>query len=98
MKRVLETFRHGTGDGAEYAEAELFSIATSAESRGKGLGGLLLQRAVEGYRERGLDKVQVVVGADNEASLGAHRSAGFEDMATIEVHEGEPSKVLVWSA
>ena len=98
VKRVLETFRHGTGDGSEYAEAELFAIATSKESRGKGLGGKLLQRAVEGYRERGLDKVQVVVGADNEASLGAHRSVGFEDAATIEVHAGEASKVLVWKA
>ncbi len=98
VKRIYETFRHGTGAGAHHAEAELFSIATSAESRGVGLGGRLLARAVDGYRERGLDKVQVVVAADNAASLGAHRSVGFHDVATIEVHAGEASKVLVWTA
>lgn len=97
-KRIWETFRHGTGDGEAFAEAELFSIATSKESRGRGLGGKLLRAAVDGYRDRGLDAVQVVVGAENEASLAAHRSVGFADVATIEVHAGEDSKVLVWSA
>ncbi len=98
-KRVWETFRHGSGgDGAEYAEAELFSIVTSRAMRGQGLGGRLLARAVAGYRARGLERVQVVIGAANQASLAAHRSAGFEEAATIEVHAGEPSKVLVWTA
>ncbi len=97
-KRIYETFRHGTGVSSHHAEAELFSIATSAEMRGKGLGGRMLARAVDGYRERGLAKVQVVVAADNTASLGAHQSVGFREVATIEVHAGETSKVLVWTA
>lgn len=98
VKRILETFRHGIGGGAGGAEAELFSIATSAEARGKGLGGRLLAQAVQGYRQRGLERVRVVVAADNRASLTAHRSAGFRDADEIEVHAGEASKVLVWTA
>ena len=98
IRRVFETFRYGTDDAGAVAHAELFAVATAAETRGEGVGSALLDAATARYRERGLTEVQVVVGADNEASLAAHRKAGFVDRAMIEVHKGEPSKVLVWSA
>ena len=103
MKRAIETFRYGTGDDAidddaPVIRAELFAIATSSESRGQGLGSRLIEAATEQYRARGLNQVKVVVGADNEASLAVHRKGGFVDHATIELHRGETSKVLVWSA
>lgn len=97
VKRVWETFRYGTDTQSVEVEAELFAIATSSESRGRGLGGALLDAAVARYRERGLDRVQVVVSSNNPASLAAHRKAGFVDAGTVEVHAGEPSTVLVWS-
>ena len=103
IKRAIETFRYGTGDDAidddaPVIRAELFAIATSSESRGQGLGSRLIEAATEQYRARGLNQVKVVVGADNEASLAVHRKGGFVDHATIELHRGETSKVLVWSA
>jgi ribosomal protein S18 acetylase RimI-like enzyme len=98
VKRIWETFRYGTDIQAVEVEAELFAIATSTESRGRGLGSLLLEAAVDRYRERGLDRVQVVVSSNNPASLAAHRKVGFVDAGTVEVHAGEPSTVLVWSA
>lgn len=98
VKRVIETFRYGTDDGGLEVDAELFAVATAADARGEGVGRALLAAATDQYRQRGLTEVQVVVGATNEASLAAHRKAGFVDRATIEVHAGETSKVLVWSA
>ena len=97
IKRAWETLRYGTSEEGD-VHAELLAIATATESRGKGWGGRLLAAATDRYRERGLSAVRVVVGADNEASLAAHRKAGFSDRETIELHAGEPSKVLVWSA
>lgn len=97
-KRIWETFRYGTdGDGVEVA-AELFAVATASAARSEGVGTALLNAATDRYRQRGLTEVQVVVAADNEASLAAHRKAGFVDRSTTEVHAGELSRVLVWSA
>ncbi len=73
LRRIWETFQYGTETQTVEVEAELFAIATSTESRGRGLGATLLEAAVERYRERGLDRVQVVVSTDNAASLAAHR-------------------------
>ncbi len=98
LRRAWETYRYGSGDDHDGPSAELLAIATAAEARGQGLGSRLLVAATDRYRHRGLAAVQVVVGADNEASLAAHRKAGFEDRATLEVHSGESSKVLVWTA
>ena len=98
IKRIWETFRYGTDDAGGEVHAELFAIATASDARGEGVGISLLNAATDRYRQRGLTEVQVVVASDNEASLAAHRKAGFVDRSTTEVHSGESSTILVWSA
>ena len=48
--------------------------------------------------ERGVDGVRVVVGSRNQGAIAAYEAMGFERADTIEVHEGESSEVLTWSA
>jgi len=96
MRRVLETARYPT-EADRLPDAELLSIAVDEAHRSRGLGRELARRAVEGLAGRGVDRVKVVVGADNATANRFYRGIGFEPAARIEVHRGTPSNVLVMS-
>ncbi|WP_192458115.1 GNAT family N-acetyltransferase [Musicola keenii] len=60
------------------------SIYLAPECAGRGLGKRLLQAALERVRQLGYRQVVAVVGnSDNQASLGVHRSLGFEMVGTL---------------
>ncbi|MDP8959694.1 MAG: GNAT family N-acetyltransferase [Actinomycetota bacterium] len=95
LRRAWETFRYqGGGVGVE---AELVSMAVAPQLRGQGVGNRLGVDLLRELGQRGNRSVKVVVGAENQAALRAYRKMGFGDVATLEVHAGEPSQVLVWS-
>ncbi len=94
LRRAWETFRYEGGDVG--VDAELVSMAVVADRRGRGIGTVLGRELLTAMSRVG--KVKVVVGADNSAAIAAYRKMGFEPVGTIEVHRGETSEVLVWSA
>jgi ribosomal protein S18 acetylase RimI-like enzyme len=96
-RRAWETLRYGSGDD-DGPHAELLSMAVDYEVRRRGLGRALGDRFLTAMAERGVDGVRVVVGAHNQGAIAAYEAMGFERRDTIEVHEGEPSEVLTWSA
>ncbi len=63
-----------------------------------GLGTQLGTRFLDAMAARGSTEVRVVVGADNDTAVGLYRRLGFADAATIEVHAGTRSLLLVWKA
>jgi glycosyltransferase involved in cell wall biosynthesis/ribosomal protein S18 acetylase RimI-like enzyme len=95
LRRAFETLRYGQAgpDGAE-----LLAMAIHPGWRRQGLGAALGERFLSSVREGGADKVRVVVGSDNAAAIAAYEKLGFVDTGGIEVHEGEPSRELTWSA
>jgi ribosomal protein S18 acetylase RimI-like enzyme len=103
-RRVWESLTYTSNsngaDGAEHArpEAELLATAVIARMRGRGLGTRLGTDLLNGLKRKGADSVQVVVGADNERAIAAYRKMGFTPSGTTEVHEGELSAVMTWSA
>ncbi len=103
-RRVWESLTYTSNsngaDGAEHArpEAELLATAVIARMRGRGLGTRLGTGFLDGLKRKGADSVQVVVGADNERAIAAYRKMGFTPSGTTEVHEGELSAVMTWSA
>jgi len=54
------------------------SIYVAADSRGRGLGKLLLAPLLDAGRARGLHAIIAVIDADNEASIRLHARFGFE--------------------
>lgn len=94
IRRAWETYRYD-GDHLD-TPAELLSMAVADPFRGRGLGKALGIAFLDAMTARGVDRVKVVVGADNEGALAAYRSMGFIAAGTIEVHAGEPSVAMIW--
>lgn len=93
IRRAWETYRYD-GDHLD-TPAELLSMAVADPFRGLGLGKALGIAFLDAMTARGVDRVKVVVGADNEGALAAYRSMGFIAAGTIEVHAGEPSFAMI---
>lgn len=58
-------------------DAELQTIAVAPRRRGRGLGRLLLQRAVEVAAQAGARRLHLEVREDNAAAVALYTSAGF---------------------
>jgi len=96
-RRVLETLRYPAGDD-DLPAAEVLSVAVDARTVARGVGGRLVEAALDEFRRRGTRAVKVVAGADNGAALALYAGRGFVPRARISIHEGTPSEVLVWSS
>lgn len=74
--------------------AELLSIVVASEGRGKGLAKQLVNAGFEECRKRHIEKVKVLVAADNEAANKLYQKCGFELNTQINSH-GVLSNVYV---
>ncbi len=96
-RRVVETLRHGSSDGAGTGRgAELLAIAVDRSTEGRGVGGALVAAFMDQLAERAVDAAHVVVGADNEGAVALYRGAGFEAVERFELHPGTESLLLQW--
>ncbi|HUY23034.1 MAG TPA: GNAT family N-acetyltransferase [Acidimicrobiales bacterium] len=93
LPRVLETLRHSRG-GPTTEGAELLAVAVDPAWRGRHVGQRLVAGFLHEVQHRGVTRAHVVVGAANAAAIGMYRQAGFEPVATFEMHRGTPSMVL----
>jgi hypothetical protein len=59
------------------------NLGVVAEQRGKGLGTLLLLKALHGFVRAGLSKAYLEVTARNESALRLYRRLGFRSTRTI---------------
>lgn len=90
-----ETARYGSPSDIP---AELLATAVASDGRGRGVARRLGRHLLESMQNAGVGRVKVVVGAENEAARGLYRSLGFTVSRQLEVHSGEESLELVWSA
>ena len=87
IKKVLETlFYPSRIKKMNLPSAELLSIVVAPESRGKGLGGQLLQKGLAECAKTGIEKVKVLVGADNKPANKLYLKCGFELVGQIDSH------------
>jgi len=61
-------------------EAELGNLAVSPEWRGRGIGGRLLEFAVEKARERGTRRIYLEVRMSNEVARSLYEARGFQQI------------------
>ena len=75
-------------------DAELLSIAAAPEGRGRGIAKQLVDAGFEECRKRHIEKVKVLVAADNESANKLYQKCGFELNTQIDSH-GVLSNVYV---
>jgi ribosomal protein S18 acetylase RimI-like enzyme len=93
IKRILETILYPSRvNKKQLADAELLSIVIHPEKCKQGLATELVRKSFERCRQLGLDKVKVLVGADNEPANRLYQKCGFAFVEQIENH-GVPSNI-----
>lgn len=87
IKKVFETFFYPSRvKKMDLPCAELLSIVVAEEARGKGLATELVKKGLEACRLRGIEKVKVLVGADNEPANKLYLHCGFELFGRVMNH------------
>ncbi len=66
--------------------AELLSIAVAGEQQRKGLAGQLIEKGFQHYEKTGVDKVKVLIGADNKAGNEMYLKYGFKPVGQMFNH------------
>ena len=95
VKKIFETLFYPTRiKNMDLPSAELLSIAVAPEEQRKGLASQLVEMGFRHCRETGVDKVKVLIGADNEAGNQLYLKSGFEPAGQI-INHGLPSNVYV---
>ncbi len=95
IKKIFETlFYPSRIKKMNLPAAELLSIAVAPEEQRKGLAGQLIEKGLRLYRKTGVDKVKVLIGADNKAGNKLYLKSGFELIGQI-VNHGVLSNIYV---
>jgi len=95
IKKLRETGAYPDTSRA-LPDSELLSIAVAERSQAQGIGRKLAQRILDRLSERGVGEIKVVVGAENEGANRFYERMGFQHRASLFVHDGTPSNVLVF--
>jgi ribosomal protein S18 acetylase RimI-like enzyme len=96
-RRVLETLRHGAGDGAGTGEGtELLAIAVDPSHQGRGIGKGLVDSFLSEVDRTGGSTAYVIVATGNSGAIDLYRRAGFVAAAEFELHAGSRSLLLQW--
>lgn len=77
--------------------AELLSIVVARQAQGKGIARQLVQKGLEESAARGIDKVKVLVSAENEPANKLYKNSGFKFHSQINSH-GTISNIYIASA
>jgi ribosomal protein S18 acetylase RimI-like enzyme len=95
IKKVFETiFYPSRVNDLDVPDAELLSIVVALEERGKGLSCMLIRKGFEQCRQKGIEKIKVLVGADNKPANALYLKCGFQLAGQMENH-GVISNVYV---
>jgi len=100
VSRIFETLRYPFRKKVtptDLPTAELLSIAITEEWRGTSVATQLMEALKNDFKQRGVQQFKVVVGKDNLRACRYYEKMGGKLAAEIEVHQGEPSCVYVFS-
>jgi ribosomal protein S18 acetylase RimI-like enzyme len=87
VKKMLETlFYPARIKNMNLPSAELLSIAVAGEEQRKGLAGKLIEKGLQHCRKTEIDKLKVLIGADNKAGNNMYLKYGFEPAGQINNH------------
>lgn len=96
---VLEEYGEGLGGFILISfladEGELLKVCVAPESRGKGFAGLLLDTAMDSWREAGVVTVFLEVRESNTAARALYQNKGFEEIGLRKNYYDQPKEHAV---
>ncbi len=96
LRKMVEVFLYSKTGVSELPEAELLSIVVDPRYHGRGVAKDLFISLTSYFRKKRIKRFKIVVGDKLERAKKFYKKMGCRDIATIEVHKGEISKVLVY--
>lgn len=95
LKKVIDNILYPSKmKKAGLPSAELLSIVVAPQAQGKGLAKQLVEKGLQECRVRSIDKVKVLVSADNEPANKLYKSSGFKFHSRLDSH-GVKSNIYV---
>lgn len=95
IKKIMENlFYPSKMKNLNLPDAELLSIVVAPGGRGKGVGRELIQAGFQECKKRGINKVKVLVAADNKSANKLYQKCGFELKRQVDSH-GTKSNIYV---
>ena len=95
FKKVFDNVLYpGKMKKAGLPSAELLSIVVSPQAKGKGIARQLVEKGIQECKARGINKVKVLVAADNEPANKLYENSGFEFHSQLDSH-GVKSNIYV---
>ena len=94
-RKVVETLRYPAATN-DLPGAEILATAVDTPFARRGIGRCLVEAGVAEFVRQGISAAKVVAGRDNTAAIGLYERCGFAAAASIAVHSGTASQVLVW--
>ncbi len=82
----------------EGSEAELEPVIVSQRQRGSGVGSLLVARAMDEARSRGLASIKVRPVARNSSAMQFFHKAGFQTLGHVELFQSLSDSKREWDA
>ncbi len=87
IKRITQNlFYPSKSEKLNLPKAELLSIAVAPQAQGRGLATQLVQAGFEECKKRGIDKVKVLVAAENQPANKLYQKCGFDLAAQVDSH------------
>jgi len=94
-KKVFQTLLYpGKTKKLELPAAELLAIVIADQARGKGLASRLMQTGLDECKNRSIEKVKILVAADNHSANKLYGKCGFQLVGRINSHN-IPSNIYV---
>ena len=87
FKRVIQNILYpGKSKKLGLPQAELLSIVVDSAARGKGVAKMLCEAGFDECRKRGIDKVKVLVAAENIPANKLYKKCGFKFVTEVDSH------------
>lgn len=94
LRNTLETVLYPSDAPDGLAAAEILSIVVTAKARRRGIGRVLVGRAMSAFHGRGIKRAIVSAWTANEAAEALYRNCGF-DVVYTRKHHGLPMATYI---
>ncbi len=96
IRKVFETLMYGKRTQGISVKAELLSIAVAKDYQKQGVGSMLVEGLISGFKAKGIDEFKVAAGSKIVNACRLYERMGGILSLEIEIHKGEKSRVYVW--
>jgi len=87
LKRIFQTLFYPAKVEKEFCKAEILSVGVKGDARGKGVGSMLMESALNEFRKRDVAMIKALTHDINAASNHYYQKQGYQLKGTVKHHE-----------